>query len=294
MAKRGLGKGLGALFTDDTNPVTAPSLPEKTAADQVVKLKLSQVEPNREQPRKAFDEEKLATLADSIREHGVIQPILVQDIGNGQYQIIAGERRWRASRIAKIKEIPAIIRSYDEQTVMEVALIENLQRENLNPVEEALGYKRLMDEFNLTQEKIAQRVGKSRPAIANALRLLALPESVLKLLSDGLLSGGHARAVLSLSTAALQEILAQRIVDEQLSVRQAEALAKILPNEKKKEKAKDKKSTALDIELAQLQKSIGNRLGTKVQIINGAKKGKIEIEYYGSNDLERILKLLQL
>lgn len=294
MAKRGLGKGLGALFTDDTNPVTAPSLPEKDPADKVIMLKLSQVEPNREQPRKAFDEEKLAALADSIREHGVIQPILVQNIGNGQYQIIAGERRWRASRMAKIKEIPAIIRSYDEQTVMEVALIENLQRENLNPVEEALGYKRLMDEFSLTQEKIAQRVGKSRPAVANALRILVLPQSVLNLLSEGLLSGGHARAVLSLQTAELQEVLAQRIVDEQLSVRQAEALAKVLPNEKKKEKVKEKKTTALDIELAQLQKSIANRLGTKVQIINGAKKGKIEIEYYGGDDLERILKLLQL
>lgn len=294
MAKRGLGKGLGALFTEDTNPVTTPSLPEKEPADKVIMLKLAQVEPNREQPRKAFDEEKLSALADSIREHGVIQPILVKDIGNGQYQIIAGERRWRASRMAKIKEIPAIVRTYDEQTVMEVALIENLQRENLNPVEEALGYKRLINEFSLTQEKIAQRVGKSRPAIANALRLLALPESVLKMLSDGLFSGGHARAVLSLPTPDLQELLAQRIVEEQLSVRQAEALAKILPNEKKKEKTKEKKPSSLDIELTQLQKSISNRLGTKVQIINGAKKGKIEIEYYGGDDLERILKLLQL
>ncbi|MBQ4159522.1 MAG: ParB/RepB/Spo0J family partition protein [Clostridia bacterium] len=294
MAKGGLGKGLGALFTNDTNPVTAPSLPEKESKDSVIMLKLSQVEPNREQPRKAFDEEKLAALADSIREHGVIQPILVQDIGNGQYQIIAGERRWRASRMAKIKEIPAIVRTYDEQTVMEVALIENLQRENLNPVEEALGYKCLMDEFNLTQEKIAQRVGKSRPAVANALRILSLTESVQKMLSDGLLSSGHARAILSLQTEVLQETLAERIVQEQLSVRQAEALAKILPNEKKKEKLKDKKKSVLDIELEQLQKSIGNRLGTKVQIINGAKKGKIEIEYYGGDDLERILKLLQL
>lgn len=293
MAKRGLGKGLGALFTDDTNPVVSPSLPEKDAADKVIMLKLSQVEPNREQPRKVFDEEKLAALADSIREHGVIQPILVQEIGNGQYQIIAGERRWRASRIAKIKEIPAIVRSYDEQTVMEVALIENLQRENLNPVEEALGYKQLMDEFNLTQEKISQRVGKSRPAIANALRLLSLPEKVLKLLEDGLLSGGHARAVLSLPTEELQVILAEKIVEEQLSVRQAEALAKILPKAKTEKKVKDR-PTAMDIELAQLQKSIGNKLGTKVQIINGAKKGKIEIEYYGGDDLERILKLLQL
>lgn len=291
MAKRGLGKGLGALFTDDSNPIVAPSMPEKEPADKVVLLKLSQVEPNREQPRKSFDEEKLAALAESIREHGVIQPILVQEIANGQYQIIAGERRWRASRLAKIKEIPAIIRSYDEQTVMEVALIENLQRENLNPVEEALGYKQLMDEFNLTQEKIAQRVGKSRPAIANALRLLVLPQSVLKLLSDGILSGGHARAVLSLPTEQLQEVLAERIVAEQLSVRQAEALAKILSVEKKEKK---EKPSAVEIELDQLQKSIGNKLGTKVKIINGAKKGKIEIEYYGGNDLERILKLLQL
>lgn len=292
MAKRGLGKGLGALFTEDTTSVTAPGLPEKDTTDKVILLKLSQVEPNRAQPRKQFDEEKLAALADSIREHGVLQPILVQEIAGGQYQIIAGERRWRASRLAKIKEIPAIVRTYDEQTVMEVALIENLQRENLNPVEEALGYKQLMDEFNLTQEKIAQRVGKSRPAVANALRLLALSESVLALLKAGKLFGGHARAILSLPTQQLQEVLAARIVEGQLSVRQAEALAKILPKEKNK-KSEEKKPTALDIELQQLSKSIANKLGTKVQIINGAKKGKIEIEYYGGDDLDRILKILQ-
>ncbi len=293
MAKGGLGKGLGALFTNDINSVTAPSLPEKENNDNVVMLKLSQVEPNKEQPRKAFDEEKLAALADSIRQHGVIQPILVQNIGNGQYQIIAGERRWRACRLAKIKEIPAIIRTYDEQTVMEIALIENLQRENLNPVEESLGYKRLMDEFNLTQEKIAQRVGKSRSAVANALRLLALPEIIQKQLAEGLLSAGHARAILSLPTAELQALLCEKIVSEQLSVRQAEALAKILPKQKKMEKKKLDKPSVLDIELTALQKSIGNKLGTKVQIINGAKKGKIEIEYYGSEDLDRILKILQ-
>ena len=192
--------------------------------------------------------------------------------------------------MAKIKEIPAIVRSYDEQTVMEIALIENLQRENLNPVEEALGYKQLLDEFNLTQEKIAQRVGKSRPAVANALRLLALPEHVLHLISKGLLSGGHARAVLSLEDKELQEILADKIVEEQLSVRQAEALAKNMPKEKTKKK--ENKPTLPDIELLNLQSSIANKLGTKVKIINGAKKGKIEIEYYGNDDLDRILKTL--
>jgi len=290
MAKGGLGKGLGALFTNDTNPEMTPSMPEKKAKDGVITLKLSQVEPNRAQPRKVFDEEKLQALADSIREHGVIQPILVQEIGNGQYQIIAGERRWRASRMAKIKEIPAIVRPYEEQTVMEIALIENLQRENLNPVEEALGYKQLLDEFNLTQEKIAQRVGKSRPAVANALRLLALPEHVLHLLSKGLLSGGHARAVLSLEDKELQEFLADKIVEEQLSVRQAEALAKNMPKEKTKKK--ENKPTLPDIELLNLQSSIANKLGTKVKIINGAKKGKIEIEYYGNDDLDRILNIL--
>ncbi len=293
MAKRGLGKGLGALFTEDTTPATVASFPEKEASEKVMLLKLSQVEPNRTQPRKQFDTEKLNALADSIREHGVLQPILVQETFDGQYQIIAGERRWRASRLAKLKEIPAIVRSYDEQMVMEVALIENLQRENLNPVEEALGYKQLMVEFNLTQEKIAQRVGKSRPAVANALRLLALPNSIQELLKAGKLTGGHARAILSLQSEELQKVLAARIVEGQLSVRQAEVLAKILPNEKKK-KSVEKKPDALDIELARLSQSISNQLGTKVQIINGAKKGKIEIEYYGSEDLDRILKLLQI
>lgn len=293
MAKGGLGKGLGALFSNTASPVSVASLSDAAAAgSRVVQLKLAQVEPNRQQPRKAFDDEKLTALADSIRAHGVISPILVKEIGNGQYQIIAGERRWRAARKAGLREIPAIVRSYDALAAMEVALVENLQREDLNPIEEALGFKTLIDEFSLTQEKIALRVGKSRPAIANALRLLSLPESVQKRLADGTLSAGHARAILSLPTAALQETLAERIEAEALSVRQAEALAKILA--KPKPKKEPEKPTVLDVELAQLQKQIAGKLGTKVSIINGAKKGKLEIEYYGSEDLARILKLLQL
>lgn len=296
MAKRGLGKGIGALFggdIDETGIIERDiDLINDTAKENVTMLKISRVEPNKEQPRKVFDEEKLNTLADSIKKHGVIQPIIVKDTKSGFYQIVAGERRWRASRIAGLKEIPAIIRSYDELATMQIALIENLQREDLNPIEEALGYKALLDEFSFTQEQVSEQVGKSRSAIANSIRLLALPQQVREMLEKKELSSGHARAVLAVNDDESKLLLAQKIVENSLNVRQAEQLAKAL-NAPKKEK-REKPLTQLDIQIGEIQKRMSEILGTKVKIQNGAKKGKIEIEYYSENDLERLLKILDV
>ena len=296
MAKRGLGKGIGALFggdIDETGIIERDiDLINDTAKENVTMLKISRVEPNKEQPRKVFDEEKLNMLADSIKKHGVIQPIIVKDTKSGFYQIVAGERRWRASRIAGLKEIPAIIRSYDELATMQIALIENLQREDLNPIEEALGYKTLLDEFSFTQEQVSEQVGKSRSAIANSIRLLALPQQVREMLEKKELSSGHARAVLAVNDDESKLLLAQKIVENSLNVRQAEQLAKAL-NAPKKEK-REKPLTQLDIQIGEIQKRMSEILGTKVKIQNGAKKGKIEIEYYSENDLERLLKILDV
>ncbi len=296
MAKRGLGKGIGALFggdIDETGIIERDiDLINDTAKENVTMLKISRVEPNKEQPRKVFDEEKLNMLADSIKKHGVIQPIIVKDTKSGFYQIVAGERRWRASRIAGLKEIPAIIRSYDELATMQIALIENLQREDLNPIEEALGYKALLDEFSFTQEQVSEQVGKSRSAIANSIRLLALPQQVREMLEKKELSSGHARAVLAVNDDESKLLLAQKIVENSLNVRQAEQLAKAL-NAPKKEK-REKPLTQLDIQIGEIQKRMSEILGTKVKIQNGAKKGKIEIEYYSENDLERLLKILDV
>jgi len=283
---RGLGKGLGALL-DDIEAI------DPGGADSVIELRVTDVEPNKNQPRKVFDEEKLQTLADSIKMHGVIQPIIVKDLQNGFYQIVAGERRWRASRIAGLKQIPAIVRDYDHLVTMQIALIENLQREDLNPIEEALGYKALLDQFDMTQEKVSEKVSKSRSAIANSLRLLALPQSVQDLITDGSITSGHARAILSVDSEELRELLAAKIISQSLNVRQAEALAKSIasqPNEGPAAKAK----TELDHQISGIQKRISETLGTKVKISNGAKKGKIEIEYYGNDDLNRVLNLLKL
>ena len=295
MAKRGLGKGIGALFGNDMVETDAVAqdirlITENEKSERITTLKLSQVEPNKDQPRKAFDEEKLAILADSIKQHGVIQPIIVKDLANGFYQIVAGERRWRASRMAGLKEIPAIIRTYDELTTMQVALIENLQREDLNPIEEALSYKALLDDFSLTQEKVSEQVGKSRSAIANAIRLLSLPKEVQSMLEDGLLSGGHARAILSVNEDDKKILLAEKVKTDGLSVRQTEQLAKTL-NQQPKTVSK-KEITDFDLQIEQIQKQMASALGTKVKIQNGEKKGKIEIEYYSSEDLDRVLKLL--
>ncbi|MCI7472942.1 MAG: ParB/RepB/Spo0J family partition protein [Clostridiales bacterium] len=281
--ERGLGRGLGALLGD-------AALQSQEGGS--LSLPISQVEPGLKQPRKRFDEESLQDLADSIRTHGVIQPLTVRRLASGYYQIIAGERRWRAAKIAGLTEIPAVIIEADDRKVMELGLIENLQREDLNPVEEANGYKVLMDEYGLTQEEVAQRVGKSRPAVANALRLLALPDPVHQLLEEGKLSAGHARAILAAPTGELQKKLAQKVIAEDLSVRQTEALAKRLAAGEK-EPPSPPPGPDLSIYLRAAEKSLAARFGRKVNIISGRKKGKIELEYYNPEDLNTLLDLLE-
>ncbi len=283
MAKRktelGLGRGLNALLGD-------PDLPEQNEGS--VSLPISQVEPGLNQPRKRFDEEALSDLAESIRVHGIIQPLTVRRLASGYYQIIAGERRWRA---AGLREVPAVIIEADDRKVMELGLIENLQREDLNPAEEARGYRTLMEEYGLTQEQVARQMGKSRPAITNTLRLLALPDEVMKLVEENALSAGHARAILGAPTAALQKEAAARVVKEQLSVRQTEALIKSLQKEKK-ERPKTQ-GPDLSLYLGELEKDLAGRLGRKVKIAHKGKKGRIELEYYSDQDLEALLALLR-
>lgn len=281
--ERGLGRGLGALLGD-------AALQSQEGGS--LSLPISQVEPGLKQPRKRFDEESLQDLADSIRTHGVIQPLTVRRLASGYYQIIAGERRWRAAKLAGLTEIPAVIIEADDRKVMELGLIENLQREDLNPVEEANGYKVLMDQYGLTQEEVAQRVGKSRPAVANALRLLALPDPVHQLLEEGKLSAGHARAILAAPTGELQKKLAQKVIAEDLSVRQTEALAKRLAAGEK-EPSSPPPGPDLTIYLRAAEKSLAARFGRKVNIISGKKKGKIELEYYNPEDLNTLLDLLE-
>ena len=283
--ERGLGKGLGALLGD-------AALQSQEGGS--LSLPIAQVEPGVKQPRKRFEETSLQDLADSIRTHGVIQPLTVRRLSSGYYQIIAGERRWRAAKLAGLSEIPAVIIEADDRKVMELGLIENLQREDLNPVEEANGYKTLMEEYGLTQEEVAQRVGKSRPAIANALRLLALPDVVHLLLEEGKLSAGHARAILTAPTGELQKKLAQKVIAEDLSVRQTEALAKRLAaGEKEEAPPAAAPGPDLTIYLREAEKSLATRFGRKVNIINGKKKGKIELEYYDPEDLNTLLELLE-
>ena len=277
MAKKGLGKGLNSLFNEeDIEEVTSEIT--KSSEGDIKKVRMSLIEPNKKQPRRHFDEEKITALADSIKEHGLIQPIIITPSDNNMYKIVAGERRWRAAKKANLKEIPAVIRKYSEEQVAEIALIENLQRENLNPIEEAIGYNLLMDEFNLTQELISQRVGKSRSAIANSLRLLSLEDEIQKMLILGTLTSGHARAILSLDDKELRIALSKHII---------EALAKQL--QKKKPQKKKSEKTAYDIEIEKIQNTLSSAMGTKVRINHTAKKGKIEIEYYGNEDLERVL-----
>lgn len=286
MAKKGLGKGLNSLFNEeDIEEVTSDIT--KSSEGDIKKVRMSLIEPNKKQPRRHFDEEKITALADSIKEHGLIQPIIITPSDNNMYKIVAGERRWRAAKKANLKEIPAVIRKYSEEQVAEIALIENLQRENLNPIEEAIGYNLLMDEFNLTQELISQRVGKSRSAIANSLRLLSLEDEIQKMLILGTLTSGHARAILSLDDKELRIALSKRIIEDNLNVRQAEALAKQL--QKKKPQKKKSEKTSYDIEIEKIQNTLSSAMGTKVRINHTAKKGKIEIEYYGNEDLERVL-----
>ena len=281
-ANRGLGKGLGALLGDAA---------VQNESKGALTLPLSQIEPCAAQPRKYFDDAALDDLAASIREHGIIQPLTVRKLSSGYYQIIAGERRWRAARMAGLREVPAVIIEADDREAMELALIENLQREDLNPAEEARGFQVLMEEYGLTQEQVAQRMGKSRPAVTNTLRLLALPEDLLKLVEEGHLSAGHARAILGAPTPALQRQAAKKVIEGQLSVRQTEALVKALQKQKE-DKAKPV-SEDIALYLGELEKDLSGRLGRKVKIAHKGKKGKIELEYYDSQDLEGLLALLQ-
>lgn len=280
-SNKGLGKGLGALLGDFTEEAQ-----EKTAYQL---LPIYKVEPNPDQPRQDFDEVELQALADSIAEHGVIQPLTVREMSTGYYQIIAGERRWRAARIANLSEVPAIIVEADDRKVKELALIENLQRQDLNPVEEALGYHSLMEEYGLTQDDAAKRVGKSRPAVANALRLLALPQEILEMLRQGKLTAGHARAVLVLKTEKKQLEAAQKIAALGLSVRQAEMLCKNMSREVPIKKEPD--TFAVDY-VAECEKQLSKQLGRGVKIVNGKRKGKFELEFYGQEDLQVLLDAL--
>ena len=278
--QRGLGRGLGALIDDFSAPETQ---------QEVTRLPLQKVEPNPNQPRRRFDKEELQSLADSIAEHGILQPLAVRAMEGGFYQIIAGERRWRAARLAGLKEVPVVVVEADDRTVMELALIENLQRQDLNPMEEAEGYRVLTEEYGLTQEQAAARVGKSRPAVANALRLLALPEDVRSLVEKGELSAGHARAVLSLPTPARQRAAAQKILTLRLSVRQAEAMCKRLAAEEKK--PEPAKRPAVNY-IAECEKALTRRLDRKVRIVGGKRKGRFELEFYGEEDLQRLYEAL--
>ena len=283
-SERGLGKGLGALLGDAAL---------QSHAGGSVSLPLAQVEPGLKQPRKRFDEETLADLADSIRTHGIIQPLTVRRLSSGYYQIIAGERRWRAAKLAGLSEVPAVIIEADDRKVMELGLIENLQREDLNPMEEAMGYRTLMEEYGLTQEETAQRVGKSRPAVANALRLIALPDAIRHLVEEGQLSAGHARALLSISSSTLQKKLAQKIIAEGLSVRQTEALAKRFAREEAQEEtAYAAPPDPMKLYRDAAAKDLTTRWGRKVSITMGPKKGKLEFEFYNDEDLTELLDRL--
>lgn len=279
-SQKGLGKGLGALLGDFTEE------PLEKSAYQL--LPIYKVEPNPDQPRHDFDEEELQALADSITVHGIIQPLTVREMPNGYYQIIAGERRWRAARMANLSDVPAVIIEADDKKAMELALIENLQRQDLNPLEEALGYQTLMNEYGLTQEEAAGRVGKSRPAVANALRLLGLCPEVQERVRKGELSAGHARAILQLKSEKKQQEAAQKIVALGLSVRQAELLCKNMSKESVPQK---KEVFAVDY-VAECEKSLSKHLGRGVKIVNGKRKGRFELEFYGQEDLQNLLDAL--
>ena len=275
----GLGRGLGALLGDDVM---------KTESSGSLSLPISQVETCSSQPRKRFDDESLQELADSISQHGIIQPLTVRKLSSGYYQIIAGERRWRAARLAGLQEVPVIVIEADDRKAAELAMIENLQREDLNPMEEAAGFQSLIESYHMTQEEATQRVGKSRSAVTNALRLLGLTPSVRKLVEEGKLSAGHARALVPLSPS-LQESAANAIVSGGLSVRQTEALVKRLSAEKKEAQAKDPDEVDY---LAEAQNELKARLCRGVKIVPGRKKGRIELEYYGVDDLNDLLDAL--
>lgn len=277
---KGLGKGLGALLGDELD-VSTENTPYRI-------LPIYRVEPNPEQPRQDFDPEELQALSDSIAIHGIIQPLTVRELNTGYFQIIAGERRWRAARMANLSEVPVVVIEADDKKACELALIENLQRQDLNPVEEALGYQSLIEDYGLTQEEAAERVGKSRPAVTNALRLLGLCPEVLERLRKGELTAGHARAILSIKNEKKQQEAAQKICALGLSVRQAELLCKNMT----KEPAPEKEVTLAVDYVAECEKSLSKHLGRGVKIVNGKRKGKFELEFYGQDDLQALLDAL--
>jgi ParB family chromosome partitioning protein len=292
--KKGLGKGLDSLITDKVNKPIEQPVASAPKVNEAVMMNIKKVEPNREQPRKKFDEDALLELSESIKQFGVLQPLLVQE-RDDYYEIIAGERRWRAAKLAGVKEVPVIVKKLTEQEIMEISLIENIQREDLNPIEEALAYKRLLTEFNLKQDEVADRVSKSRTAVTNAMRLLKLNDKVQQMVIDEMLTTGHARALLGIEDSEKQYIVAQRIFDEKLSVRETEKLVKNVQNEKKNAPESTKKiDPQLEAVYRGLEEQMKSILGTKVYINpKDEKKGKLEIEYYSQEELDRIIDLIR-
>lgn len=291
--KKGLGKGLDSLIPDN-KPVKSSSTGSDSSKDDDSKsgakmMKINDVEPNREQPRKKFEEDALLELSDSIKQFGIIQPLIVQK-RKDYYEIIAGERRWRAAKMAGLKEVPVIVKEYTDQEIVEISLIENIQRENLNPIEEAVAFKRLLEEFNLKQDEVAERVSKSRTAVTNSMRLLKLDDRVQQMIVDDMISTGHARAILAIDDKQQQYELANRVFDEKLSVRETEKLVKEIKNPKKKTEKKKVENSFIYDDLANKMKEI---MGTKVSISSkGNGQGKIEIEYYSDKELERIFDMI--
>ena len=293
--KKGLGKGLDSLIPDNksmksvTSEKTVESKEDAAAKSGVQVMKINEVEPNRDQPRKNFDEDALLELSDSIKQFGVLQPLLVRK-RKDYYEIIAGERRWRAAKLAGVKEVPVIEKEYTDQEILEIGLIENIQRENLNPIEEAIAYKRLLEEFNLKQDEVAERVSKSRTAVTNSMRLLKLSDKVQQMIIDDMISTGHARALLAIDDPELQYTLANKIFDEKLSVRETEKLVKEIKNPKK---PKEKKPVANSFIYQDLEEKMKSVFGTKVSIASkGTGKGKIEIEYYSDDELEHLFDMM--
>lgn len=285
--KKGLGRGLGALL--DANSVIETTTEKEK---DVKKIKITQIEPNKTQPRRDFDEEKIEELAESIKEYGLLQPIVVKLNKNGFYTIIAGERRWRASRLAGLKEIPAIIKDVSEQTEKEITLIENIQRENLNSLEEAAGIKELIEEYGITQEEVAKKIGRSRTAVTNILRLLNLPPEIQQLLKEEKISQGHARALLSLENSVLALEVVKQVIAQEMSVRQLENYIASL-KKVKKEKRPSREEIEIQRSIKALEESLSSELGTKIRIINKKNKGKIEIPYSSTEDFERIIALIK-
>ncbi len=283
MNKKGLGKGLSALIPTSTQT--------GDAGEPVTEIDVKLIEPNTFQPRRTFDEEKLLELADSIKEHGVVQPIIVRPLNNGKYELVVGERRLRACQKISIGKIPAVIKDFSNKQMMEIALVENIQRQDLNPVEEAFAYKRLMEEFKLTQEEVAKRVSKSRSQIANMVRLLNLPKNVLKYLSQGYITVGHARPLLAIEDEEIQISTVEEIINKQLSVRETENLIKRLIENKDKVITRNKKELEKSPIIIDLESRLRSVCGTKVKIKNKGEKGSIEIEYYSTDDFERIVSL---